>query len=307
MPKAKILRLSVALLGCLSMAPPVQGVNQGLCPSGVGLTVSTHKPSSRHTTSLTEEVLVRPGQKLKVYVTISNTNASVDILDANMGLNLNDGVSYYKTFTQSDKSLPLPLADESVVRWGSLGPLGGTTKKTTFGVLLTLGECIPDEVEVPVAGIFLLGDNKTTCGVTGSRLTLKVRDSTTKKSMKKKCTNALPVGNVGKLCTSDSACGEAGTVCNDGRCSFPSTLNSCDPQSTNCGPGNHCIDYGNSQYYCTYCAKLGDGCGPPDKCPGQDQICKNKYPDSGRAECGWTWSFSYELGCVSQGGGWNPL
>lgn len=140
MPKAKNplrpLFLSIVLLGCLSMAPPAQG--QGSCPSGVDMTISTHKPSSRHTTSRNEEVDVRPGQKLKVYLTVSNTNASIDILDANLGIYLDYGVSYYKTISQSDKSLKLPLADDSVVRWGSLGPIKST--QTTFGVLLTLGE-----------------------------------------------------------------------------------------------------------------------------------------------------------------------
>lgn len=276
MYKAKcILTAILATMSCF-MGPAYGLEEDVICPSGLRMTISTHK-SSRHNTMSprrnNEDVTVKPGQKLKIYVTVSNTNTSIEVEDASVGLYLGDGVSYYKTFSRSDKSSPFPVTHESTLLWDNLGPM--TSEKTrTFGVILALGECIPDETQVQLSGIFLLGDGTTTCGVSGRRLTLKVKKALKRK---RKCTTPPEVGNFGDLCTSNTGCGvEAGLVCNGGRCVYPlGAVNDQCTEDGTCGSGNNCIEG-----VCQYCARIGQLCGPPEACPGEEIRCKDfEFPD----------------------------
>lgn len=269
----------------------VQGVSTQ-CPPGMHITVSTRKPTTWGAATapqppVEEEVAVRPGQKLKAYVTVANANASETILDADVGLLLRDSVSYAQAVARSDKALPLPLVHDSVVMWRGLGPLTGAS----FGVLLQLGECLPETAEVPVSAVVMLGDNRTACELFGSRLILRRKPPRT--ANKARCTTAPAVDKLGSLCSGTGACGQ-GLVCRHGRCSRPLTAvnDPCTSDST-CGSGNNCIDG-----FCQYCARYNQGCRPPDICPGELQSCRQMIGDpDAKVGCGWTWSFTYAVIC----------
>ena len=270
---------TIITVAALLMAATAAGQGFQPCPSGMRLVISTRKPPNGRKATRTasapaspvEEVTVKAGQKLKAYVTLSNANASETVLDASVGLHLGDGVSYFKTISQSSKALPLPVTHDSQLMWLSIGRLaaasGTAPAQATFGVALELGECLPDTVEVPVSAVVMLGNNQTTCDLVGSHLVLR-RKASRKEGKAPRCTRPPPLDNLGGLCTSSSACGQ-GLVCRHGRCSVPlmAVNDPCTVDST-CGPGNNCING-----FCQYCARLGQGCHPPDACPGESSRC----------------------------------
>ena len=270
----------------------------------MGISLATSR--TRATAKALNTIVAKRTKRIKAVVTVINANTTHDIESIDFTLGMPDGVVYLQTPKNGGgghvNSTLLPAPTSVGVIWRGVGPIpaqgsdahakAGTPSAWTQALELWTQPCVRADVSLNLFGIVTLSGGGGTCEV-NAVIPLQVEGKLPKKSA---CSATLTPDMSGMKCTQTAQCtsggaedavvsGGADATCINDACVPPlgSVGDSCTLDTT-CGPGNNCING-----RCQYCARIGQGCGPPDACPGETEWCQATYPDTLVASCKLGW------------------
>ena len=291
-------------LGCVLLPAAAQPV---LC-EGMSVRVTASRKAAELASSVHSTISAKVGHRVKVYVSVTNANTTHAIESVSIGLRLPDGLTYLKALPPKQRKgelamngWVLPAPTGAGLTWLELGPIpalasgsgSGSGKAEaaalaantwTQGLELWPQECaLSAEASLDVTGVVTLSGGGGTCDLPSISGTLTIHQPRGEPSKKATATCSAPVPqlNLGLPCTMNAQCSTDGrSACVDGACVAPVTAVGQPCTADNqCGSGNNCLDG-----VCRYCARIGQGCGPPDICPGENQKCRFG------ATCGGLWT-----------------